>query len=759
MQTLIPVLIAAVAIATVLNVLLKRFNIPTVIGYIFTGAIIGPVFNLHVHGNKQLEHVAEFGIVFLMFTIGLEFSVSHLKSMKKEVFLYGLLQVFVTGALLSVVANIFFGIDYKTGIIIGMGLALSSTAIVLKILNETGQIKTDFGRNSLGILLFQDIAVIPILLMITIVTSQDKSLSDLLLQTAINAVLALGILIVIGKYLLSYFFKTISSSNSKEIYMGSILFIVVGASYVAHHFGFSYSLGGFIAGMMIADTIYKFQVEADLIPFRDLLLGVFFVSVGLQIDIKVVIENIVPVISLAIIIMAIKTATTFIILSFSNTKQTALKTAITLAQVGEFSLVVFSILLAENMLDAVSVQIVMVTTVGSMVSTPFIINNAEKILSFIFRDKIIAAPIDESSIIGGHVILCGYGSFGQVVSARLDEEAINHVIVTNNTDAYVKAKGANKSVVFGDAADRVLLENLQIRKAMSTIVALDDMETVKQVSAAITLIDPELKIIAKVPTEEDKEQLKGFNHELLLDGNSYTASLLVDNICKSRILVIETSQLQYLTNYSLDEPDLAVTRAEQEQARLLDIMSKSFDGLRKDKDIMHIKAFHDSFNVLSEIITIAINDIMSNANLSTAAYERINTLMDNQHLLVTMNDSLKDLGKELMNLRKTEQTSNLSRITVEGLDTLLLTLKDIAHDYKEENIVILKKMTSSESNGLSRIRKSYLSAETELNSDTKALLLSSTNHMDRLRSLFGAVGENYKKLASLKGVNSSVSSS
>ena len=747
---LIPVLISTVAIATLLNVLLKRFNIPTVIGYIFTGVIIGPIFDIHVHGNEQLEHIAEFGIVFLMFTIGLEFSVSQLKNMQKEVFGYGLLQVLVTGLLLAVVANIFFGIGYKTGLIAGLALALSSTAIVLKILNETGQIKTPFGRNSLGILLFQDIAVIPILLMITVVTSQDKSLSELLLQTGINAIIALGILIVIGKYLLRHFFKTVLSSNSKEIYMGFILLTVVGASYVAHYFGFSYSLGGFIAGMMIADTIYKYQVEADLIPFRDLLLGVFFISVGLQIDIKVVMENILPVITLAITIMTIKTAITFTLLAFSNTKEVALKTAITLAQVGEFSLVVFSILMAKNLLDTVSVQIIMVTIVGSMIATPFIINNADKLINLLFKGKKIEGPLDKSSLIEGHVILCGYGSFGQVVSGLLDDEGINHVIVTNNTDTYVKAKEAHKMVVYGDASDRVILENLQIKKAMGTIVALDDMESIKQVSAAITLIDPELKIIAKVPTEKDKEQLASFNHDLVLDGNSYTASVLVDNICKSRLLAAETSQLQYLADYSLDIPELAITKVEQEQARLLDIISKSFDGLREEKDIMHIKAFHDSFKVLSEIIGFGINDIMSNAALSPVAYERINTLMDNQHLLITLNDALEKLGKELMSLKKIEQTKPLSRIAVEGLDVLLLTLKDISREYREETMVSLEKITTREGNGLSKIRESYLASDAGLAPDTKKLLMSSINHMDRLRDLFGSVGANYKKLASMK---------
>jgi CPA2 family monovalent cation:H+ antiporter-2 len=233
MHNFILIVIATVAIATLLNVFLKRFNMPTVIGYIFTGIIVGAIFNLKVQGNEELEHVAEFGVVFLMFTIGLEFSISHLKKMKREVFIYGFLQVFVSGIVLALIAHFIFAIEYKAAIVAGFGLSLSSTAIVLKILNESGQITTDYGRNSLGILIFQDIAVIPILLMIAIFTNNDKSLADLLLETTIDAAIALSILIFIGKYFLSYFFKIVSNSNSKEIYMGSILFVVIGASYIS----------------------------------------------------------------------------------------------------------------------------------------------------------------------------------------------------------------------------------------------------------------------------------------------------------------------------------------------------------------------------------------------------------------------------------------------------------------------------------------------------------------------------------------------
>jgi len=747
MHNLIPLLITAVAVATLLNVVLKRYNIPTVIGYIFTGALIGPLFGINVHGNDALEKIAEFGIVFLMFIIGLEFSVSHLKSMKKEVFLYGGAQVGVTGLLIAAIATFVFNIAFQYSIIIGSGLALSSTAIVLKLLNESGQIRSEYGRNALGILLFQDIAVIPILLLITILTSNDKSLGDLLAETVINAVLTLTILVLIGKFALSYLFRAVSNTNSKEIYMGSILFVVVGAAYIAHHFGFSYTLGAFIAGMMIADTIYKYQVEADLIPFRDVLLGVFFVSVGLQINLRVVFGNIVPVLLLTVAIMVLKAAILYTFLLLFNSRQVSLKSAISLSQIGEFALVIFSLLLSYRMLDQTWGQIIMVTVVLSMIATPLLLNNLERIVNFLIKSTIETESQVCSDIFGDHVILCGYGSFGRAVSENLDQAEIRHIIVTSNTDGYVKAKERGKLVVFGDAADRVLLESLQIKRAMSTIIAEDDVEIVKVISASIALIDKDLKVIAKVPSEEDRHQLAEFNHELLLDGNSYTASLLVDQIAKSKMLAEQTSRLQYLNIYSLDKPIVTIGLLKREQARLLDVISDSFDALRKGKDIMHLKALHASFRVLSEIIRNAISTVISTAGLGHQEYERINTLLDNQHQLETLSLAMEELGQDLKRLEEQAQTVTFSRHVVEALDTVLLSLKALAEEFTLDEMSMLTALALDGNHGLSKIRESYLSESQNLDSRTKAYFLSATNHIERVKALFHSVGNNYSKLA------------
>lgn len=749
MEHLIPILITTLAVATALNVLLRRFNIPTVIGYIIAGAIIGAVMGIEHHGNKELEHIAEFGIVFLMFTIGLEFSAQHLLSMKREVFLFGLLQVTVTGAVFATAATTIFEIPIKSAILAGLGLALSSTAIVLKILNESGQIKAEFGRNALGILIFQDIAVIPILLMVTLFTNEDKTIGALLWETAVNAFIVLAILIVIGRFLLARAFKIVATTNSKEISMGTILLVVVGASYLAHHFGFSYSLGAFIGGMMLAETIYKYEIEADLIPFRNLLLGVFFVSVGLQIDLHLVGEKIIPILLLLVGIMFVKALVLFLLLLSWQKKKTAIKTAITLSQIGEFSLVVFSLLMSTRMLDPTLCQTVIVTVVCSMICTPFLIGNADRIADLLIPNRLDKDDITEEDVLGEHVILCGYDVFGRAVSANLEEASIAHVIVTNNTDDYVKARQEGKNAIFGDAADRVLLERLNIKKAISTIVSADEIERIKEITASISIISPELKVIAKVLSDEERDELDDFNHEFVLDGNSHAASVMVERIHKSRLLANETARLQFLGEFSLSDPKRSLDLLASEQARLLDIMSSSFNALREHRGILAAKAFHESFKVLYEIIEARIQQLSDSGSLSTQEFERLHVISNNQRILESMNTSLEELGRELRGLEEEEVTKNLASVAVEGLDTILLTLKDVATSPSEEDILILNTLTSGEGASLSKIRQRYLDSEQPLPGNIKGKLVSATGHMDELKGQFGALGANYQRLADL----------
>ncbi|MCB2063643.1 MAG: cation:proton antiporter [Novosphingobium sp.] len=733
--------------STVLNVVLRRVNIPTVIGYIVTGTVLAALFKLDESAGHTLESIAEFGIVFLMFTIGLEFSFTHLSSMRREVFVFGFLQVVLTAVAMGLGANLFFGVPPVSAAIVGSGLALSSTAIVLKILNESGKIKSDEGRSAVGILIFQDIAVIPILLMISLATEKDAKILPLIGEMAVNAVILIGVIYLAGRYLLKSVFRVVSETNSREIYIGSILLTAVGASYLAHYFGFSYSLGGFLAGMMIADTIYKYQVEADLIPFRDLLLGVFFISVGLQIDFRVVWEFLPVILGLCLGLMLVKGIIIHLLLLTSHSSIVAFKTAVNLSQIGEFALVVLSLMLGNRLMPADQVQILMVTVVVSMIATPFLINNADAVMRLLFRRSEQADHASQLSMISGHVVLLGFGNLGQIISRQLEQADIQHVVVTQATDEYVKARELGKMAVFGDPSDRVVLRQVGIGQAMSTIIAVDDIETVRRTSAAITLVDPSISVIARVSSEDERSEIEGFDHELVLDGNSSTAQMIVDQIQRSRRLTQETSEIRYVKDIDTANTDDAITMVVEEQKRLLGLASKSFNGIRNREDVMQIKAYHESFEALSEIIGRATRGIVASPNLSAVQYERINTVIDNHDRLVAMNSVLETLGRELYSLARDDKTRSLAETAVEGLDSILLTLIALSAEYSDFEMQLLDKMTSSQAKGFAGVRERYLAAERDLDVDKKAMLLAATNHMDRLRVLFGEVGNNYRKLA------------
>ncbi|HHB94403.1 MAG TPA: potassium transporter, partial [Campylobacterales bacterium] len=386
MEQILLILIVTIAISTIINVFLKKFDIPTVIGYIFTGLITMQMFDFGLHSQETLSHLAEFGIVFLMFTIGLEFSIGHMKSMKKEVFVYGALQVILSGFVFTALAHYAFGLETKSAIVVGFALALSSTAIVLKVLNEKNQIHSGYGRIAVGILIFQDLAVIPMLLMISIFTSENSSVSNLLISTLISAIVVFLILFFIGKFFIERFFDWVISSNSEEIFLGSVLLIVISASVLAELFGFSYSLGAFIAGMTIADTKFRYRIEADLVPFRDILLGVFFVTIGMQIEPIIAWHYGFVILGLLVAIMLIKALIMFISLRYFVQDRTAIKSSISLMQVGEFALAIFALAFSDHLILSDINQIMIMTVVLSMVLTPFILNNIKYIANIMFKE-------------------------------------------------------------------------------------------------------------------------------------------------------------------------------------------------------------------------------------------------------------------------------------------------------------------------------------------------------------------------------------
>jgi monovalent cation:H+ antiporter-2, CPA2 family len=503
---MLTIIVTTLLLSLLINIFIRKIHLPTIIGYIVTGTVITYTFNLHdAVGNHDLKEIAEFGVVFLMFTIGLEFSVAHLKRMKHEVFITGTLQILLTSSITYAIAHYGFKLDQNSSFIISLVIALSSTAIVLKLLNENGEIARRHGQRSLGILIMQDIAVIPILLIIGFMSNSSTNISSLLQDMVISAVALLAFLWLFGKHILEPFLTQILKTNSDELFVGSVLFLAIGASYIAHALGFSYSLGAFIAGMLIAETRYKHQAEADLIPFRDLLLGIFFITVGMQIDFFLLVSQFHWILALLFGVMVLKFVIIFSLVKIDESKRVSLKTALSLIQIGEFSLAVLELARSNDLIAQPYAQTLIVVIVLSMIITPIIIKNLPFLSDLLIQneDETIENTIFSNDL-QGHTIILGFGEFGRNVAAALKAKGEFYIAIENNINTFREIQKMGEPAIFGNALKKEVLKKANIQAAHYVIIAIDNPAKLYHVCQTIKQFIESSKIIVKVHSQHEK---------------------------------------------------------------------------------------------------------------------------------------------------------------------------------------------------------------------------------------------------------------
>jgi CPA2 family monovalent cation:H+ antiporter-2 len=529
-EQVILMMLATGVVSVILGIILKRFDVPPIVGYILSGIILVNVIGSNTGNSHVLEQIAEFGIVFLMFSIGLEMKLENLIQMRRQVFVYGGLQVGLSILFFTLLAHFLFSLDFKTSLVIGGALSLSSTAIVLKILNDTNKITNYYGQNSLGILIFQDLAVIPILLVLAILSNSSSSISNLLNDIIFSAVVLFIVMVIFGKYFLNHILKLVNKAQAHELFIMIVLIIAIGSSYLAHYLGFTYSMGAFIGGMLIAETHYKHQVEADLIPFRDLFLALFFVTVGMQIDIQFFISHILEVFALSVIIMVIKALIIFGIIYKFVGKRVAFETSLAICQVGEFSFVVFTLATQTSILDATTGQLLTLAVIISMVLTPFILKNIKYITERFLQkaNKDIEIVNTSKEALENHVIVCGYGSFGKQILLNLKKENMEHIAIIDSYEFFENALDHGEKVMFGNPAQKHILEEAGIAKAKAVIIALHDVENIVLLSHTVKELNNKVKILAKVTKKSVLPD--NIDSEDFIDIYDCTAEMLVERV-------------------------------------------------------------------------------------------------------------------------------------------------------------------------------------------------------------------------------------
>ncbi len=524
----------ALAISVALNIVLKRLGISQVIGYILTGTVVSYGLGLKQLADSQvLSEVAEFGIVFLMFTIGLELSLERLRSLKRYIFFNGSLQVVLTASLLFVILRYLLELDYTSSIIVSLALSLSSTAVVLGFLKQSKEIHLPYGQHAMGILIFQDLAVIPMLLLIGFLRHQEASLS-LLVMDALFGVGAILALFLIGRRLVGWLLRFAAESGEEELFIGLVLVITIGASVGAHELGFTYSLGAFMAGVAVAETRYLHKVEADIVAFRDLLLGTFFVTVGLKIDLAYFVEHAGRILLLLVAVMLLKSLLIFLVVRIKASKNVALETALALAQLGEFSFAIFA--LAENgqLLDPALEQELIMMVVLSLMITPFYLGHIHRLVSRYCCPEEPHAELLPPTGHRDHVIVCGYSVVGKIVARDLRARGIDYLVVDNSMKHVSEGLDRGEPIYLGDLSRRQVAEALAVEHATAVIVTLDNPEKKRLVCETVLSVNPEVNLVVKILTLEEKQLLADLEIPSIIDSKLEVAHLLVDRALHPR---------------------------------------------------------------------------------------------------------------------------------------------------------------------------------------------------------------------------------
>lgn len=492
--------VAFLVTVVILVPLLKKVSISPVLGYLAVGALIGPYALGFVDDVQGVQHVAELGVIFLLFTIGLELSFERLKAFSRLIFGLGSLQVLVSGAVIAAVA-LYWGNSVQISIIIGLCLALSSTAMVMQLLAERGENAAVHGRASFAVLLLQDLAVVPILILLGVFGAQsDESLWVSVGGALVKALVVVLGIVVIGRYVLRYLFRIASTTRSVDVFTAMILLAVLATSVATGFAGLSMALGAFLAGLLLAETEFRHQIEAEIEPFKGLLLGLFFMSVGMNIDFVLAFERGVWVVLSVLGLIGIKTVIgTALARLFLPNWGTSLRTGLMLAEAGEFAFVVIGqATLIYGILPAETGQFMVVVAGLSMALTPVLASLGQKLESMLGKEPVTCELDDKSTEhIHDHVIILGFGRVGQSVASVLAQQSVPYIAFDADTKLVRQMREKGEPVFFGDGSKLDVLERAGASWASALLMTTDDAKSSENTVASVHHKWPDLPILVR----------------------------------------------------------------------------------------------------------------------------------------------------------------------------------------------------------------------------------------------------------------------
>ncbi|HMX15203.1 MAG TPA: cation:proton antiporter [Rhodocyclaceae bacterium] len=500
------------AAAVLVVVAFRTLGLPPIIGYLLVGCAIGPHALGWLPDEESTRRLAEFGVVFLMFSIGLEFSLPRLYSMKRIVFGLGLAQV-ATTLLVGMLAAWAAGASMRQGIALGGVVAMSSTAVLSRLLAERLELESAHGREVIGVLLFQDLAVVPLMILLPALTQAPEAFAATLLPELAKAVAVLAVVIFFGQRLMGLWFFIVARRKSAELFVLNVLLITLGLAYVTEQAGLSLALGAFTAGMLISETEYRYQVEEDIKPFRDVLLGLFFVTVGMLLDLPLVIENLAWVAAALVLLLSVKLALVAgLSRLFGAAPGTSLRAGLWLCAGGEFGFVLLDRAGELGLMKGHLMQVTLAALVLSLILAPLIVHFSDRIVmrfvssEWLLRSMQLTQLAARSLTAERHAIVCGYGRTGQHLARFLEQEGIATVALDSDPERVSEAAAAGEPVSYGDCARRETLVTAGVVRAHVLIVTFSDSHAVQRVLHHVRDLRPDLPVVVRAHDDADMER-------------------------------------------------------------------------------------------------------------------------------------------------------------------------------------------------------------------------------------------------------------
>ncbi|HRH17240.1 MAG TPA: cation:proton antiporter [Aquabacterium sp.] len=521
--------------AAVIGVVICRLlKLPAMLGYLAVGVLIGPNALALAKDSAGVRHLAEFGVVFLMFVIGLEFNLPKLRSMRSLVFGLGSSQVILT--MLATVAGYFalaagldwvgldrqhqsgllgWGLSWSSSIALGGALAMSSTAIVVKMMAERMELDSPHGKRVMGILLFQDLAVVPLLVLIPTLGQSAGDLTEALLMATVKATVLLTLLLAGGQKVMHWWLTLVARRRSEELFMLNLLLITLGLAWLTEHFGLSLALGAFVAGMLVAETEYKYKVETDIRPFHDVLLGLFFITIGMKLDWRSVVDHWVLVLLLTTLPVLFK----FGLIAglarlFGATPGVALRTGLYLAQAGEFGFVLLSLAVDNDLLAHKAQSPLLASMVLSMMLTPLIILSSNRLVNRLASSDWMTQSLAMTQMAAQaintdkHVLICGYGRSGQNLARLLEIEHIPYMALDLDPDRVQQAAAAGQNVAFADATRLQSLSGAGLARASAVVITWPELAAAKKILAIVREHAPHVPVVVRTIDDTAMDRLQ-----------------------------------------------------------------------------------------------------------------------------------------------------------------------------------------------------------------------------------------------------------